>query len=110
MFTFRNSESNRNDLVTRGAIPILVTSLHSNDPDVQYYSLAALSNLAVNEKHRAMMVAMGYHDMTKRCIQLLGSNKEKVSGFAQKKTRIESVCFMSLLISEGCNKLTIQRF
>ena len=72
------SESNRNELVAHGALPIFVLALHTNDADVQYYSAAAISNMAVNERHRTMMVAIGHYDVLYRLIKLLGSKKEKV--------------------------------
>lgn len=43
----------------QGAIPLLVSVLQSRDTDVQHYCAAALSNMAVNDKYRAMMVAVG---------------------------------------------------
>ena len=53
-------------------------ALHGRDPDVQYYSGAALSNLAVNERHRAMMVAIGHYDVIKRLLSLIKSKHKKV--------------------------------
>ena len=40
--------SNRQQLVTAGVIPVLIRLLQSQDEDVQYYSAAAISNLAVD--------------------------------------------------------------
>lgn len=79
LFCLYITEANRNELVTCGAIPILVELLHSSDTDIQYYSAAALSNIAVNEKHRAMMVAIGHYDVIKQLIKLLSSKKDRVS-------------------------------
>ena len=73
-----SAESNRNELVTKGALPVLVDVLRSRDPDVQYYCAAALSNMAVNERHRAMMVAVGYNDVIRELKNLLLSSREKV--------------------------------
>ena len=72
------SESNRNELVTKGAIPVLVDILHSGDTDIQYYIAASLSNLAVNDKHRAMMTAIGHFDVIKQLVKLLNTKKERV--------------------------------
>ena len=43
-----STESNRHVLVEAGAITAFVKLLESNDEDVQFYSAAALSNLAVH--------------------------------------------------------------
>lgn len=40
--------SNRQQLVAEGVIPVLIRLLQSKDEDVQYYSAAAISNLAVD--------------------------------------------------------------
>lgn len=71
-------ESSRNELVRQGALPVLIQALHSDDPEVQYYSIAALSNFAVHEKHRTMMVAVGHFDIIFQLIKLLGCVREKV--------------------------------
>ena len=72
------SESNRNELVNQGAIPALVELIHMSDYDIQYYSAAALSNLAVNPKHRAMMIAVGHFDVVRQLVKLLSSKKDRV--------------------------------
>ena len=65
-----------------GAIPILIAALQSTfDHDVQYYCCAALSNLAIIEKHRIMMVAVGYNDVIILMIRLLASKFERVCLF-----------------------------
>ncbi len=63
------------------ALPVLVEVLNSNDPDVQYYSAAALSNLAVTETHRHAMVSIGNNQTLKCLIRLLDSKSEKVNIF-----------------------------
>lgn len=79
------TETNRNDLVNDGAIPIFIQVLQSSsDHDVHYYCCAALSNLAINEKHRAMMVAVGFHDVIEQMIRLLGSKSERVGNAGSK--------------------------
>ena len=42
------TESNRQQLVQGGAVPVFIRMLESQDKDVQFYSAAALSNLAVH--------------------------------------------------------------
>lgn len=72
------TEANRNDLVSKGAIPALIQALQSTDHDIQYYCSAALSNIAIDEKHRTMMVAVGCHDIVEAMIRLLTSKSERV--------------------------------
>lgn len=48
MLCVRVAASNRQQLVTAGVIPVLIRLLQSQDEDVQYYSAAAISNLAVD--------------------------------------------------------------
>lgn len=50
-----------------------------SDYDIQYYSAAALSNLAVNPKHRAMMIAVGHSDVVRQLVKLLSSKKDRVN-------------------------------
>ncbi len=73
------TESNRDELVKENVLPVLVDVLNSDDPDVQYYSAAALSNLAVTEMHRQAMVAIGNNQTLKCLIRLLDSKSEKVT-------------------------------
>ena len=78
MYQLYFSETNRNDLVSQGAIPVLIEALQADDHDIQYYCSAALSNIAINDKHRAMMVAVGCHDIIELMIRLLSSKSERV--------------------------------
>lgn len=48
MYNSPFSESNRHVLVEAGAISVFVQLLESSDEDIQFYSAAALSNLAVH--------------------------------------------------------------
>jgi vacuolar protein 8 len=43
-------DENRQQLVSAGAIPVLVSLLNSSDTDVQYYCTTALSNIAVDSE------------------------------------------------------------
>ena len=72
------AESTREHLVQSGALALLIEVLHTDDADVQHYCAAALSNMAVNERHRTMMVAVGHYDVIKQLIRLLDVPKEKV--------------------------------
>ena len=72
------AETSRNELVREGALPVLVNSLHTADHDVQYYCAAALSNMAVKEKHRAMIVAIGHYAALRQLILFMKSRNEKV--------------------------------
>ena len=73
----------RNELVREGALPVLVNALHTADHDVQYYCAAALSNMAVKEKHRAMIVAIGHYEALRQLILLMESRNEKVMSLTQ---------------------------
>ena len=73
------SEANRSVLVQSGALPILVDVLHSSDTDTQFYSCAALSNLAIHHSHRVMMTAIGYNDLIVRLIRLIEEGEGKAS-------------------------------
>ena len=44
------SDSNREQLVQAGGVPVFIKLLESRDTDVQFYSAAALSNLSVHRK------------------------------------------------------------
>ena len=44
------TDENRQQLVSAGAIPVLVSLLNSSDTDVQYYCTTALSNIAVDSE------------------------------------------------------------
>jgi hypothetical protein len=72
------ADENRDELVTYGAIPILVEVQNSKDIDVQYYTTAALSNLGISERHRTMMVAVGHCDVVRQLITLAQSPVEKI--------------------------------
>ena len=78
---YLHTESTREHLVQSGALAVLVEVLHTDDADLQHYCAAALSNMAVNERHRTMTVALGQHDVIKQLIRLLSVPKEKVRWF-----------------------------
>ena len=52
LLNMTHSDENRNQLVSAGAIPVLVSLLSSTDTDVQYYCTTALSNIAVDAANR----------------------------------------------------------
>ena len=74
------SEQCRDRLVEEGILPTLVETLpkHFSDPQASYYAAAALSNFAVNSKHRMMMIGLGHHDLLRYLIELLSANVERV--------------------------------
>jgi vacuolar protein 8 len=51
-------DENRQQLVSAGAIPVLVSLLNSSDTDVQYYCTTALSNIAVDSKSNSPLFRM----------------------------------------------------
>ena len=57
-------ESNRHVLVDAGAISVFVQLLESSDEDIQFYSAAALSNLAVH----GMCVSLRHGSLLFGCI------------------------------------------
>jgi hypothetical protein len=68
---------------------------NTNDNDLQYYCSAALSNLAINEKHRAMMVAVGCHDIIEQMIRLLMTKSERVTYFTDlMKVLLYNCCWL----------------
>ena len=52
LLNMTHSDENRQQLVSAGAIPVLVGLLNSEDTDVQYYCTTALSNIAVDCQYR----------------------------------------------------------
>lgn len=52
LLNMTHSDDNRQQLVSAGAIPVLVSLLSSPDTDVQYYCTTALSNIAVDSANR----------------------------------------------------------
>jgi vacuolar protein 8 len=52
LLNMTHSDDNRQQLVSAGAIPVLVSLLSSSDTDVQYYCTTALSNIAVDSTNR----------------------------------------------------------
>ncbi|XP_071503216.1 uncharacterized protein [Diadema antillarum] len=71
-------DSNRTVLVNHGAVSTFMTLLQSRDTDIQYYCAAALSNLAVDAKHRVAVVREGNHQVIRLLINLLSSPADKV--------------------------------
>lgn len=62
-----------------GVIPVIVEVMHTSDNDTQNYTTASLSNLAVNPKHRAMMVAVGHFDVIRQLVKLLSAEMDRVN-------------------------------
>ena len=72
------AESNRSALVKKGAVQLFIDLLETDDTDVQYYCAAAISNLAVDETHRAAVVKEGNHRVLSLLLRLLKSPSDKV--------------------------------
>ncbi|KAJ8322256.1 hypothetical protein KUTeg_000727 [Tegillarca granosa] len=116
--TLATTEANKHLIVTGNGVRPLLSLMMSQDTrvqrnasgailnlthlQIQYYSAAALSNIAVNEKHRAMMVAIGHYDVIKQLIKLLSSKKDRVKCQA---------CFaLRNLASDPENQIIITKF
>jgi vacuolar protein 8 len=70
-------DDNRQQLVTAGAIPVLVQLLSSTDVDVQYYCTTALSNIAVDASNRAKL-AQTEGRLVGSLVHLMDSSSPKV--------------------------------
>ncbi|XP_026700044.1 vacuolar protein 8-like isoform X3 [Athene cunicularia] len=76
------SEKIQQVLCKEGAVPVLALLLESPDPEVQYYSCAALSNVAANVQHHEAMLRHGNRFLLRTLISLLSSSVDKVSSQA----------------------------
>lgn len=76
MLTTRTDE-NRQQLVSAGAIPVLVQLLSSTDVDVQYYCTTALSNIAVDAGNRKKL-AQTESRLVQSLVHLMDSSSPKV--------------------------------
>jgi vacuolar protein 8 len=70
-------DDNRQQLVSAGAIPVLVQLLSSPDMDVQYYCTTALSNIAVDASNRKKL-AQTESKLVQSLVQLMDSGTPKV--------------------------------
>lgn len=75
--------------MSEGVIPTLIDMLHVKDTDIQYYSAASVSNIAVNEKQRQLITAIGHNDAIRYLVKLLSCKEDKVRIFHR---FIESRC------------------
>ena len=71
------ADENRQQLVSAGAIPVLVHLLSSPDTDVQYYCTTALSNIAVDGNNRRKL-AQNEPKLVQNLIGLMDSPSLKV--------------------------------
>ncbi|XP_039388542.1 vacuolar protein 8-like [Mauremys reevesii] len=76
------SEQIQQVLCREGALPVLILMLESPDSEVQYYSCAALSNVAANSQHHEAMLRVGDKFLLRTLISLLSSSVDKVSSQA----------------------------
>ncbi|XP_032626883.1 uncharacterized protein LOC116819332 [Chelonoidis abingdonii] len=76
------SERIQQVLCREGALPVLILMLESPDSEVQYYSCAALSNVAANSQHHEAMLRVGDKFLLRTLISLLSSSVAKVSSQA----------------------------
>ncbi|KAM9155943.1 uncharacterized protein ACDP82_004217 [Pangshura tecta] len=82
IFNLTRSERIQQVLCREGALPILILMLESPDSEVQYYSCAALSNVAANSQHHEAMLRVGDKFLLRTLISLLSSSVDKVSSQA----------------------------
>jgi vacuolar protein 8 len=72
-----STDDNRQQLVSAGAIPVLVQLLSSTDVDVQYYCTTALSNIAVDAGNRKKL-AQTEPRLVQSLVHLMDSSSPKV--------------------------------
>lgn len=77
LLNMTHSDENRQQLVSAGAIPVLVSLLSSPDTDVQYYCTTALSNIAVDSANRKKL-AQTEPKLVNSLIGLMDSTSLKV--------------------------------
>lgn len=77
ILTYNSAGENRQQLVSAGAIPVLVHLLTSSDVDVQYYCTTALSNIAVDASNRQKLAA-SEPKLVQSLVNLMDSNSPKV--------------------------------
>ncbi|XP_064025193.1 uncharacterized protein LOC135189110 isoform X1 [Pogoniulus pusillus] len=76
------SEKMQQVLCKEGALPVLALLLDSSDLEVQYYSCAALSNVAANVQHHEAMLRPSNRFLLRTLISLLSSSVDKISSQA----------------------------
>uniref|UniRef100_A0A8C2ZZA7 Vacuolar protein 8 n=1 Tax=Cyclopterus lumpus TaxID=8103 RepID=A0A8C2ZZA7_CYCLU len=62
-----------------GAVPVLVLLLQSSDSEVQFYSCAALCNIAAVRDHHPKLLSIGGHFLLKSLLTLVSSSVQKVT-------------------------------
>ncbi|KAI8800753.1 hypothetical protein BJ742DRAFT_840254 [Cladochytrium replicatum] len=60
LLNLTHSQENRTIVVQNGAVPVLAHLLNSKDTDVLFYSLTAISNLAVDPPNRSAMLLISH--------------------------------------------------
>ncbi|KAJ7341962.1 hypothetical protein JRQ81_008035 [Phrynocephalus forsythii] len=94
IFNLTQSEWIQQILFQQGALPILLCLLESPDSEVQYYSCAALSNMAIHTPHHDAMLHIGNRFLLRALFPLLSSPVEKVANQA-------CVCLRNLATNES---------
>jgi hypothetical protein len=67
-------DENRQQLVSAGAIPVLVSLLNSSDTDVQYYCTTALSNIAVDSESN--FTVLSFADDSQQSSETIGDRAQ----------------------------------
>ncbi|KAI1240844.1 hypothetical protein IHE44_0009289 [Lamprotornis superbus] len=85
------SEKIQQVLCKEGALPVLALLLESPDSEVQYYSCAALSNLAANVQHHKALLRPSDRFLLRTLISLLSSSVDKVQTQTEADIQAEMV-------------------
>lgn len=79
MFNFTHVEELRRLIVLEGLVPSIVSLMSHRDPDVQFYAVAAISNLAIEKQHRLVLM----QDVGSLLSLLRGTTSSVVSLYSQ---------------------------
>uniref|UniRef100_A0A3B4WAA0 Vacuolar protein 8 n=1 Tax=Seriola lalandi dorsalis TaxID=1841481 RepID=A0A3B4WAA0_SERLL len=66
-------------ILSTGAIPVLVLLLQSSDSEVQFCSCTALCNIAAIQEHHPKLLSIGGHYLLKSLLTLMSSSVQKVT-------------------------------
>ncbi|XP_034419539.1 vacuolar protein 8-like [Cyclopterus lumpus] len=87
-----------------GAVPVLVLLLQSSDSEVQFYSCAALCNIAAVRDHHPKLLSIGGHFLLKSLLTLVSSSVQKNSTRACRclRTLSKNVLIQEQLMELDC--------